>query len=182
MENSFFFFIWYGPFDNRKDVEDWEEKHKSVRCSLYLLNGKLKYAKTKESYYCGMSLRSVHERLGDKGHHIGEIEDRLNSIYVGCLSNIKSPTDSQIRLAEKIITASLTDIVGPGRVLNRTNTYFPNKSVFVINEWWKKSGETVWARQPQNSPSNMVPDVLVYHIKGKDDFELFSCQKLKRIY
>ena len=177
MENSFFLIKWYGPFDNRKDVEDWEEKHKSVRCSLYLLNGKLKYAKTKESYYCGMSLRSVHERLGDKGHHIKEIEDRLSSIYVGCLSNIKHLTDSQIRLAEKIITASLTDIVGESCVLNRTNTYFPDESVFVINEWWKTDCVTLWERQPRNAPSHIVPDVLTYH---SEDVDLYGCRKLKR--
>ena len=181
MESSVFLIKWYGPFKGKQEVQEWEEEHKSVKCSLYLLHGKVKYAKTNEKYYCGKSLRSVHERLGDKGHHLEEIEDRLSSIYVGCLSNIKHPTDSQIRLAEKIITASLTAFVGESSVLNRTNMYFPNESVFVINEWWRTTDESVWARQPKNSPSNIVPDVLVYHIKGKAGFELFGCQKLKRI-
>lgn len=181
MENSIFLIKWYGPFKNRTEVQEWEETHKSIKCSLYLLHGKVKYAKTSEKYYCGKSLRNVYERLGDKGHHIKEIEDRLSSIYVGCLSNIKHLIDSQISLAEKIITASLTDIVGENCVLNRTNTYFPDESVFVINEWWKTNAESIWVRLPKNSPSNIVPDVLVYHIKGKDYFELFGCKKLKRL-
>ena len=148
--------------------------------NINLLDSKLKYAKTRETYYCGMSLRSIYERLGDKGHHIEEIENRLNSIYVGCLSNIKHLTESQIRLAEKIITASLTDIVGKSRVLNRTNTNFPDENVYVINEWWKTTGESIWKRQPKTAPSNIIPDVLVYHTIGKDYYELFCCQKLNK--
>lgn len=179
MESGVFLIKWFGPFKDRKEVKKWEDKHKSIKCSLYLLHGKLKYAKTREKYYCGMSIRSVYARLMDKGHHIGEIEERLNSIYVGSLSNIKSPTRPQIMLCEKIITASLTDIVGEDNVLNATNTYFPSENVFVINEWWKTEEMAVWKRQPRNAPSNIVPDVLAYHFKGKDDFDLFGCKKLK---
>ncbi|MBR1512976.1 MAG: hypothetical protein IJ622_01645 [Bacteroidales bacterium] len=182
MESDVFLIKWYGPFGSQEMVKEWEDKHNSIRCSLYLLHGKLKYAKTKEKYYCGMSIRNIYKRLGDKGHHIEEIKDRLNSIYVGSLSNIKRPLRQQILLAEKIITANLTDIVGKSSVLNATNTYFPSEDVFVINEWWKTTCESVWERQPKNAPSNIIPDVLAYHFKGKDDFELFGCKKLKRLW
>lgn len=111
MEKNIFLIKWYGPFIDPKDVKDWEEKQ-NFKCSLYLLHGKLKYAKTKEKYYCGMSIRNIYKRLKDKGHHIEEIREHLNSIYIGCLSNVKQPTRNQIMLAEKILTASLADIVG----------------------------------------------------------------------
>ena len=181
MESSVFLIKWYGPFKSQEKVKEWEDKNDSIKCSLYLLHGKLKYAKTKEKYYCGMSIRNIYQRLSDKGHHIEEITDRLNSIYVGSLSNIKNVTKSQIFIAEKIITASLTDLVGEDNVLNATNTYFPGENVFVINEWWKTTCISIWERQPKNAPSNISPDVLVYHFKGKDSFNLFGCKKLKKL-
>ncbi len=181
MDNNVFLIKWYGPFESQEAVKTWEDKHSSIKCSLYLLHGKLKYAKTKEKYYCGMSIRSIYKRLKDKGHHIEEIKDRLDSIYVGSLSNINRPTKQHVLLAEKIITAALAYTVGDDNVLNATNTYFPAEDVFVINEWWKTTSESVWERQPKKAPSSIIPDVLVYHFKGKDDCELFGCKKLKRL-
>ncbi len=180
MEKNVFLVKWYGPFPCREKVKEWEQKQ-HFKCSLYLLHGKLKYAKTKEKYYCGESTRNVYKRFSDKGHHIEEIEERLNSIYVGCISNISKPSRSQILLVEKIITASLADIVGEDNVLNGTNKYYPSKNVYVINEWWKEDGESVWERQPRNAPSNIVPDILAYHFKGSDNNDLFGCKKLKRL-
>ena len=180
MEENVFLIKWYGPFDCKEDVRDWEQEQ-SFKSSLYLLHGKCKYAKTSEKYYCGMSERNVYKRLSDKNHHIREIQERPHSIYVGCLSNIKRPTTSQIRLAEKLITASLAYIVGDENVLNARNTLFPAENIFVINEWWKTTGESVWKRQPKNAPSNIVPDVLTFHYKGNDDNDLFGCKKLKQL-
>lgn len=181
MENNVFLIKWFGPFVNQDEVKEWEDEHDDIKCSLYLLHGKLRYAKTKEKYYCGMSIRNIYKRLNDKGHHIEEIKERLNSIYVGCISNKKRPTTSQIKLAEKIVTASLTYIVRKENVLNATNTLFPAEDTFVINEWWKPNCESVWVRQPKNAPSNIVPDVITFHFKDKDDNELFACKKLKKL-
>lgn len=181
MENNVFLIKWYGPFDCTERVEQWEKEHKETKCSLYLLHGKLKYAKTRERYYCGMSICHIYKRLTDKGHHIQEIEERLNSIYVGQLANVKRPTRKQIFLAEKIITASLADAVGERNVLNATNTLFPAEDVFVINEWWKPTEASVWKRQPTNAPSNIVPDVLVFHYQGNGFGDLSGCKKLKAL-
>lgn len=128
-----------------------------------------------------MSERNVYKRLSDKNHHIREIQERPHSIYVGCLSNVKRPTTSQIRLVEKIITASLTYLVGKENVLNATNTLFPAENIFVINEWWKTTGESVWKRQLKNAPSNIIPDVITFHYKGNEDNDLFGCKKLKQL-
>lgn len=101
MEKNVFLIKWYGPFTSQKEVKEWEQEQQ-FNCSLYLLHGKPKFAKTREKYYCGMSIRNIYKRLQDKGHHIEEIKDRLNSIYVGYLSNLKHPIKCQILLAEKI--------------------------------------------------------------------------------
>lgn len=159
MENNVFLIKWYGPFDCTERVEQWEKEHKETKCLLYLLHGKLKYAKTRERYYCGMSIRHIYKRLTDTGHHIQEIQGRLNSIYVGQLANVKRPT----------------------RNLNATNTLFPSEDVFVINEWWKTTGDSVWKRQPINAPSNIVPDVLVFHYNGNGFGDLSGCKKLKAL-
>ena len=179
MEENLFLIKWYGPFLSRADEMQWE-KEQSFNCSLYLLHGKKKYAKTKEHYYCGESTRSVYERFCDNNHHIKELEERLSSIYVGCIANIKRPTRAQIMLAEKIITAYLSEKLGENNLLNETNFYYPQENVYIINEWWKTDGASLWERQPSNSPSNIVPDVLAYHYKGNVDNDLFGCRKLKR--
>ncbi len=180
MENNVYLVKWYGPFESQEDVKDWEEEQQ-FKCSLYLIQGKLKYAKTRYKYYCGMSFkRFVYKRLKDKNHHISDFE-RLDSIYVGCLANIKHPTKNQILVIENTITASLAYIVGKDNILNEINTLFPWESVFVINEWWKTTGESVWSRQPKNTPPNIIPDVLTYHINDEGENELYCCKKLKRI-
>lgn len=179
MEENVFLIKWYGPFLSREDEMQWE-KEQPFNCSLYLLHGKKKYAKTKEHYYCGESTRSVYERFCDKNHHIKELEDRLNSIYVGSIANIKRPTRPQIMLAEKIITAYLAEKLGESNLLNETNFYYPQENVYIINEWWKTDCTSLWERQPSNAPSHIVPDVLTYHYKGNEDNDLFGCRKLKR--
>lgn len=176
MEESVFLVKWYGPF-TREQIKEWQSEQ-NFNCSLYLLHGMRKYAKLKESYYCGMTTRSVFERLCDKGHHLEEIENRLNSIYVGCIANIEEPTRPQIMLVEKIITAYLATFLGKDNMLNSTNFYYPNKNVYVINEWCKSDGNNVWLRQPRNAPSNIIPDVLVYHYNNE---ELYGCRKIKRL-
>lgn len=179
MENIFLI-KWYGPFASLKDVKQWENEQ-TFKCSLYLLHGKEKYAKTSEKYYCGMSIRSVNKRLCDKGHHIEEIQARLISIYVGCLAHTDNPSREQVKLAEKVITANLTYFAGADNVLNAINTYFPCKNVYVINEWWKKDGMSIWQRQPKNSPSNIIPDVIVWHYNCNGGNDLLGCKKSKSL-
>ena len=132
-------------------------------------------------YYCGESTRSIYKRLSDKGHHITEIKERLNSIYVGSIINIKHPTREQIMLVEKTITAYLADILGEHNMLNAINFHYSKQNVYVISEWWKKDGETMWKRQPVNSPSHIVPDVVCSHFVDKGCIELLGCKKLKQL-
>ena len=184
MDSNVFLIKWYGPFRHTKEIREeikkWEEKQ-NFKCSLYLLHGFRKYAKTKDCYYCGMTTRKVFERFRDKKHHIEEIENRICSIYVGSISNIKTPSRQQIMLAEKIITSYLAGVIGEENMLNSTNFYYPNKDVYVINEWRKLDCDSLWLRQPRNAPSNIVPDVLTYHYENCNDIDLFGCKKLRRL-
>ncbi len=91
MEENVFLVRWYGPFKTQEEEVEWEKKQK-FKCSLYLIHGKLKYAKSREMYYCGESTRDIYKRFRDKDHHINEIKERLNSIYVGCIFNFNHPT------------------------------------------------------------------------------------------
>lgn len=180
MDENVFLVKWYGPFATSEEERLWE-KEQSFKCSLYLLHGKLKYAKSREVYYCGESTRNVYKRLCDKGHHIAEIKERLNSIYVGRISNIKHPTRSPIMLVEKTITAYLAEELGEQNLLNATNFYYSSQNVYVINEWWKIDGVSMWARQPINAPSHIVPDVICSHCTENKDIELYGCKKMKRL-
>ena len=174
MESNVFLIKWYGPFISLQEVKKFE-KEQSFKCSLYLLHGQKKYAKSGEHYYCGMSTREIYKRLRDKGHHIEEIKDRLNS-------NVKRLTKKRICLAENIITAILTKEVGEKHILNEINTYYPNTNVYVINEWWDRNASYIRERQPRNAPSHIVPDVISYNYDEKyKEFSLFGCKKLKRV-
>ena len=179
MEENVFLIKWYGAFTSLEQERQWE-REQSFNCSLYLLHGMKKYAKTKEHYYCGESTRGVYERFCDKNHHVNELKERLHSIYVGSIANIKHPSRAQIMLAEKIITAYLAESLGENNMLNETNFYYPQKNVYIINEWWKTDCMSLWERQPRNAPSHIVPDVLAYHYNGNENNDLFGCKKLKR--
>lgn len=48
MEENVFLIKWYGPFDCKEDIRDWEQEQ-SFKSSLYLLHGKCKYAKKARS-------------------------------------------------------------------------------------------------------------------------------------
>ena len=181
MESNVFLVKWYGPFATQEAEKEWE-KEQDFKCSLYLLHGMLKGAKTVESYYCGMSKRSVYARLRDKNHHIGEIKKRLESIYVGSISNVEALTTSEIRIVEKLITAYLAYELDGKKILNKTNFKFPADNIYVINEWYKPHVENeVWERQPKNAPSHLVPDVLVSHLREDGYIDLFGSKKLKRL-
>ena len=43
---------WYGPFDNRKLMMEWEEAHPEI-FNLYVFQAKQKGRK--DRYYCGMA-------------------------------------------------------------------------------------------------------------------------------
>ena len=62
MEENVFLVRWYGPFNTSEEEKLWE-KEQLFKCSLYLLHGKPKYAKTREVYYCGESTRSVYWKI-----------------------------------------------------------------------------------------------------------------------
>ena len=179
MEQNVFLVKWFGPF-SKEDVYDWEKVNGA--CHLYLFGGMKKYAKTKLTYYCGKTKRSVSERFRDSNHHIKEIEDRLSSIYIGRISNVKHPSDRQIKLVEKILTAYLDSSIGRDVMLNKTNFSYPESNIYVINEWWKPYVEEIWQRQSKDAPSSYIPDVLCFHYYSADDVELFGTQKLKQLF
>ena len=180
MEQNVFLVRWYGPFKTKEDVKEWENLYGT--CQIYLFGGKKQYAKTRLTYYCGVTKRSVSERFMDSKHHITEIEDRISSIYIGRISNVKHPTDNQNKWVEKIITAYLGSIMDRDSKLNERNFSFPQANTYVINEWWKPYKEEIWLRQSKEAPSNYIPDVLCYHYYSDDDVELFGTQKLKKLF
>lgn len=179
MEQNVFLVKWFGPF-SKEEIYKWGKKYGN--CQLYLFGGMKKYAKTKLTYYCGVTRRSVSERLGDSNHHIKEIEDRISSIYIGRISNLKCPTDEQNKLVEKTLTAYLDSSIGRDVMLNKTNFSFPESNTYVINEWWKPYKEEVWQRQSKDAPSHHIPDILCFHYYSDDDVELFGAQKLKKLF
>lgn len=162
MEKNVYLVRWYGPF-TKEEFEEWSE-NETVPFNLYLLHGKRPYAKTRECFYCGMTMRTALTRFKDKGHHIEEIENRC-TIYVGRIVNKKTKR-TDVQLIEKLITSYLDlDINysnGNGELLNRTNFNPPKEDAYIINEWVRPADNEVWQRIKVNSPAHIVPDLMIY--------------------
>ena len=62
MNQTVFLVKWFGPF-SQEEINEWEKEYGT--CQLYLFGGMKKYAKTKLTYYCGVTKRSVSERFRD---------------------------------------------------------------------------------------------------------------------
>ena len=185
MENDKAFFLkWYGPFPSKETLEEWEQDQ-GYNYHLYLLHGMKKYAKSKECYYCGKTIRTAYKRFHDAGHHIEEIQDREHSIYVARFSNFSSIEDKDIRLVEKLLTSYLEWAIGKDKMLNKTNYYAPNctTEICVTNRWynWKTGKE--YQRTFTNSPAHIIPDVLVYRYDKQNDMcKLAIAPRLKFIW
>ena len=168
---------WYGPFPTKEEVGEFEDKHKDIKCQLYIFHGRRKHARIYESYYCGQAKSGVFRRLSDKGHHIEEIK-QLNGIWIGAISNIE-PTFSDINYVENILTAQLADTYGEKYMLNKINKKFPKYNIYILNLWHKISGER-WQKYSSYSVLSDIPDVLGHEYQQNYDIHyLYGTQKLK---
>lgn len=174
---------WYGPFPNKEEVRKWEKNHEDIVCNLYLLHGMKKYAKTTESYYCGMTLQYVFERFQDKSHHLYEICDRQHEIYIGQISN-KEPSKDDVSKLEKMFTAYIGYHFDERNVLNEINFHPPHcdNTLSIVNQWYKPVDLSQWLRLPKTSPANLIPDVMVYRVFDDNSTVLYGTQKLKCIW
>lgn len=176
--NNAFLIRWYGPFYSTEEVKYWESDC-NESFNLYLISGQKKYAKKAEHYYVGQTIRSVHQRFSDKGHHINELP-RISEIWIGCFAN-KHPKRCEINIAENMLTAYLAQEIGESNILNRINKIKPNDNVYILSEWYKTTCDEVWKRKRLNSPSNLIPDVIAYRIDSENQDTLFISNKLKQI-
>ena len=178
---------WIGPFVDPNKVKDLELKlskefypdsNDKFVFELYLLKGKIPYAK-KSSYYCGESLKQgAGKRLKNDKHHINDY-DVIEEIWAGYISNIE-PISKDVFAAEKIITAYLKDEVGEGYILNETNKKFPKYDICIVNRWYKHDSVTIWEKLKQGSPSKITPSILLHYTYGKEH-EIFGSERIKRL-
>lgn len=183
-QDKAFFLKWYGPFSSKEELKEWEDEQE-FGFHLYLLHGMKKYAKTKECYYCGKTIRTAYQRFKDAGHHIEEIEGREHSIYVARFANIEEPCNKDILLVEKLITSYLEWAIGRDVLLNKTNFYAPNcdAEVCVVNRWYNWKTDREYQRTPINSPAHIVPDVMVYRYDDQtQQCKLVVAPRLKPIW
>lgn len=178
MEKDVYLIRWYGPFESRKKLLEWEIKDKpNDFFYLYLFQAKKK-GKTKYDYYCGMTWHRknsgacVANRMGDKNHHIHEYEnERPKSILIwaGTIVNKKTISRPNVHLCETILINDLSifDVDDNHLVNKKDMTYNGDNDVYIINEWYdfNKQDDTRYKQRPggTNAIPNLVPDVIVYH-------------------
>lgn len=164
MTKNVYLLEWYGPFSTPQDVIEWERQEIGTnKTYIYLFKGK-QCGKHKFSYYCGQAFKqSAGKRLTNKGHHINDVICRPNdiSIWVAKFQN-KVPTKMDVNLVEKLITSVITQaiIADEKAVLNRTNKLRPRTNLYLINEWYRPTGEPVMKYNTGSIPS-LLSDVLI---------------------
>jgi len=179
-EDKTYLLKWYGPFPSQEGEQKWELEHDELTFNLYLIYGQKKYAKTKEHYYVGQTAnQKVFQRFKNAGHHINDYS-RKKEIWIGSFSNI-SPQKEDINLAEKMLTSYLgyNDEIHEKSILNKTNLYAPNKSVYIINRWYN-AHNLEWQRHRISSPARIIADVIVYKCDDKNDCVMYEAKKLKK--
>lgn len=66
MEKNIYIMRWYGPFADMESARDWDRTNQ-IPCSLYLMSGMKKYAKSSVHYYIGKAERNlITDRFKDK--------------------------------------------------------------------------------------------------------------------
>jgi len=170
---------WYGPFETKEDVGNYEKKHPNISFQLYMFHGLKKRAKIYESYYCGQAKNGVFRRLSDKNHHINEIS-RMTAIWIGTISNVLSPTNNDINYVENIITAQLAKKFTKKQLLNVINKNFPDYNIYVINIWHKVDDSRYRKYIKYTLPADL-PDLLghEYETEPFPLHKIYSAEKVK---
>ena len=169
---------WYGPFESKEEIGEFEKKHSDISFQLYMFHGMKKRAKMYESYYCGQAKNGVYRRLSDKNHHVNDI-NRMTAMWIGNISNV-SPSMQDINYVENIITAQLAKIFGKSQLLNVINKKFPNYNIYVINIWHKLDGSRYRKYTKYTLPSDL-PDLLghEYETFPFSLHKIYSAEKVK---
>lgn len=166
---------WYGPFETRKDMKDWEASRPET-FNLYVFQAKQKTGK--DRFYCGMAFKqSIGKRMSNHNHHIHDFEnDRFSlQIWIGTIVN-KRASESEVRICENIITSVLANIgVGEKYLENRTNKKPPVNDVYIFNEWLRENGSYILNRKRNSVPAT-IPEAMVYYSEPQT---LFAADKLK---
>lgn len=189
MSNNSYILEWYGPFSSPDDVIDWEERKIGFgKTYLYFFKGRKKYAKIKDSIYCGQAFKqSAGKRLKNKDHHIYEViaNKEALSIWVAKFSG-KRPSKYDVNLVEKVLTSTmdqaLVKMADDLDVINETNKLRPRDIAYIISEWYKPDGTPV-LRYTSTSICSLIPDVLACY--PNDDYKcstVWGCDRLKRIF
>ena len=106
-------------------------------------------------------------------------------LCLGYFSNFKSIENSDIILVEKLLTSYLGWDLGTENMLNRINFYPPNchNDICIINRWYNWQTEKEYERTPLNSPSHIIPDVLVYRYDSDlKECKLVIAPRLKKLW
>ena len=176
---------WHGPFKDKNKAKEMQQEN-DIIYELYLLKGKIPYAR-KSHYYCGQSYtRGAGKRLFDWNHHIKDFrDDGVEEIWIGYISNPElklQPSEHDVDLVEHMLISYLTNAVGKRYVLNENLFDFPSENICILNQWYKRNTNKLYLRTPIGSPSNIIPDVLLHTYDEEHGIhEIYGAEKIKRI-
>lgn len=179
MEKNIYIVRWYGPFADMESARKWDRQN-NIPCSLYLISGMKKYAKSSIHYYIGKAERNyITDRFKDKNHHINDFS-RIKEIWVGRFAN-KKATHDDVMLVENMLTSYFVGEVGEDKMFNKINFSLPARNVYVLSEWISPHTKLAWGKLSRNSPASIVADIIIN--KANDiayNYYLYVSKKLKK--
>lgn len=151
---------WFGPFDDRN------LSHNSQRNCLYLITGKTRFQRTPSILYCGITTRTVSERVNDKNHKSWKVVRDLQ-YWVGIVEYSRKPSEYLLRKLEHILIFRLQT-----QENSQNKNSLPKRKLILVNQWFSIDGKP---RRKQFHIAQELSDLIFFN-----ETEWFICNTLKR--
>ncbi len=120
---------WHGPYD------DYNLYDNKVKNCLYLITGKRKYERNESILYCGITTRTVFDRVNDLNHKSWTVTRNIQ-YWIGIIEYSRKPSKHLLTKLEHIIINFWKPI---GNTQNVNN--LPKTKLVLINQWRKIDGK-----------------------------------------
>ena len=170
MTNNLFTIEWVAPFFNIESLIKWEKEHNHTLNYLFYIVTGIPTNKQKIRSYCGISMNKagyIYNRyLADKTHIVHYL--RNEEIWIGKFSDNSPHTREDVELCETMIISYWQPELNI-----RKKAYYPNKSVTIINRWYKKD---LQPREKNIYTAQTMPDLIIY-----DGSAIWGTEKIKKL-
>jgi len=119
---------WYGPYDDDTLVQN------DTKNCLYLITGKKKHQRNQSILYCGITKRTVSDRVNDKNHKSWNVVREIQ-YWVGVVDYSRKPSEYLLRKLEHILIYFLKTEEN-----SQNKDSLPKRRMILVNQWYRPDG------------------------------------------